>query len=309
MADISLAFDPSTYYTIRNVADLNFGLSSGQNMGPQGLVDLQAAGSLSSENWQILYQAGRYFIRNRDYGAGWQLGLTTGNISQPQLYPLSTGGKNLQWTITKVDLGWQLENGLLGAGPVMVLNPTGALPLMQLGGTNGIWNITSNPSASKDKPLTGVWTSSVQSFETPTPTPSSSLSLPISTQTTISSAATTTVLPPSTTPNSNTNAITPSSSSSSSLATGAIVGIVIGALALIIGAVLAVYFLVIKKKRKQRRQHGNPYEVHEDTAPPLTEKYAHRAELASPPVELASTDRDTVWNRAELSSEPNHGAK
>jgi hypothetical protein len=133
------------YYTIRNVADLNFGLSSGENMQPQGLVDTQAAGSLSSENWQFFYQSGRYFIRNRDYGAGWQLGLTPGNSSQPQLYPVTTGEKNLQWTVTKVDLGWQLANGLLGAGPIMVLNPTGALPLMQLGGSNGVWNITRNP--------------------------------------------------------------------------------------------------------------------------------------------------------------------
>jgi hypothetical protein len=145
-ADDTPAFDSTMYYTIRNVADLNFGLSSGENMQPQGLVDTEAAGSLSSENWQLFYQSGRYFIRNRDYGAGWQLGLTPGNSSQPQLYPVTTGERNLQWTVTKVDLGWQLANGLLGAGPVMVLNPSGALPLMQLGGSNGVWNITKNPT-------------------------------------------------------------------------------------------------------------------------------------------------------------------
>ncbi|KAF2030350.1 hypothetical protein EK21DRAFT_37517, partial [Setomelanomma holmii] len=269
--DDTPAFNSSMWYTIRNVADLNYGLSSGQSMQPQGVVDTQAAGSLSSENWQLLYQSGKYFIRNWDYGVGWQFGLTSGNRSQPQLHQITTGGRALQWTVTKVDNGWQLANGLLGSDTIMVLNPTGALPLMQLGATNGVWNITQNPSALESKPLTGTWTSPVSDFETVTPTPSAtaSSSLAASVVTVSTTLSSTPSISPSTT--GTTQPIT--NSSSSSLSTGAIAGIVLGALLLLLGALLVVYFFIIKKKKQ--RKHGNPYEVHGDTAAPASEKYAY----------------------------------
>jgi hypothetical protein len=33
-------------------------------------------GAYSSENWQLFFDSSIYFIRNYDYGADWQLGVT-----------------------------------------------------------------------------------------------------------------------------------------------------------------------------------------------------------------------------------------
>jgi hypothetical protein len=42
-------------------------------------------GSYSSENWQLFFQDGVYFIRNYDWGADWQLGVNSTDRSVPQM--------------------------------------------------------------------------------------------------------------------------------------------------------------------------------------------------------------------------------
>ena len=94
-------FSPKTFYKFINPNLPNASLSAGIFQDSQGAINLTASGSLSSENWQLFYQAGRYFIRNYDYGAGYQLGLTDSSRSTPKLYPRS-GKVEQQWSIISV---------------------------------------------------------------------------------------------------------------------------------------------------------------------------------------------------------------
>lgn len=113
-------FSPSSYYRFSNANFPNTGISTGykhENTPPH--LGLTPYGSRSSENWQIYRQrtsSGRYiyFLRNYDYGAALQLGVTPEHRAVPRLLPRS-GELGQQWSM---DLGadgkWVLTNGLLG---------------------------------------------------------------------------------------------------------------------------------------------------------------------------------------------------
>jgi hypothetical protein len=142
--DVSPAFDPKMFYTLNNLNLPNYTLSAGIYTDTNGATNLTAAGSYSSENWQLFFQSGRYFIRNYDYGAKWQLGLTEDSRSTPRLYPRS-GSISQQWTLNKVDGGWEMVNELWGEGTTFALPKNWPMAAMRSEADGRVWNITSNP--------------------------------------------------------------------------------------------------------------------------------------------------------------------
>ncbi|KAF2795604.1 hypothetical protein K505DRAFT_323970 [Melanomma pulvis-pyrius CBS 109.77] len=113
-------FSPSSYYRFSNANFPNTGISTGykyENTPPH--VGLTHYGSRSSENWQVYRQhtpSGRtiYFLRNYDYGAALQLGVTPEHRAVPQLLPRS-GALGQQWSLELgADGKWVLTNELLG---------------------------------------------------------------------------------------------------------------------------------------------------------------------------------------------------
>lgn len=104
-------FDPKLYYRFSNVKYKGVTISTGYKQS-SSYTSLTAAGSRSSENWQIYRQAGRYIIRNYDYGAELQLGLTTTSPATPQLLPRS-GALGQQWLLDQYEDGnWRVTNAL-----------------------------------------------------------------------------------------------------------------------------------------------------------------------------------------------------
>jgi hypothetical protein len=146
-SDAMSEFDPRAFYRFANDAYRDNTLSCGIYQDSNGAINMTTFGSLSSENWQIYYQQGRYFIRNYDYGADWQLGLSGISRSVPRLMRRS-GSLGQQWTLTRRDDGtWALSNGLLGNGSWLSLVAGNTVPGMQPSSTGASWDITINPSA------------------------------------------------------------------------------------------------------------------------------------------------------------------
>jgi hypothetical protein len=300
------SFDSKMFYTLNNLALPGYTLNAGWTDGnPQALVNVTKYRDYSSENWQLFYQSGRYFIRNYDYGAGWQLGLADGDKNAPKMYARS-GSVAQQWTVKQVDGGWEIGNELLGSNSVLGMPKGWSLPAMRTGEKDGaVWNITSNPSAARLKPPTGLMVQDVDNFEgattSPSPTPTSA-SRASATPTNISLTGLPTLSSdslqsrPTSTPAPST-----STQTSSTLSSGAIAGIAIGAIALLGVAIFALWFFLFRKKRAPY-SHSEPYEV--PGHPVATEKYAYHqsAELPSPPVEIMTRDNETMFGRAELGS-------
>lgn len=141
------AFDPHMFYRIRNFNMPNYQLGSGIAADTYIPIELNIKGGLSSENWQLFYQAGRYFIRNRDYGPEYQLGLTDGDTGVPRLYR-QNGTADQQWTVNQVVGGYEMVNELVGSASPFALRATS--PAMRAQGTGGwpnetIWIIDDNP--------------------------------------------------------------------------------------------------------------------------------------------------------------------
>lgn len=140
-----MAFDARTFYVFNSSILPSYTLSAGIFLDSNGVISMTELGSLSSENWQIFPQGGRYFIRNYDYGAKYQLGLTEQDRSIPKLYPRS-GSLAQQWSIIQRSGGWEIVNGLWGNGTWLAL--PGAFPVapsMNSGETGRFWTITQNP--------------------------------------------------------------------------------------------------------------------------------------------------------------------
>ena len=142
--DDAPSFDSKMFYTLRNPNAPTGSLSSGIYTDTNGAINMTLDGSLSSENWQLFFQSGRYFIRNYDYGAKWQLGITEESRSIPKLYERS-GSVSQQWRLLKVGDGWHLVNELWGEGTVFALPRGWLVPAMRSEMDGATWNITSNP--------------------------------------------------------------------------------------------------------------------------------------------------------------------
>jgi hypothetical protein len=300
------SFDPKMFYTLNNLVLPGYTLNAGWTGGnPQALINVTKYRDYSSENWQLFYQSGRYFIRNYDYGAGWQLGLTDGDKNAPKMYARS-GSVAQQWTLKQVDGGWEMGNELLGSDSVLGMPRGWSLPAMRTIEKDGaVWNITSNPSAAELKPPTGLMIQNVDNFEgaTTTPSPTAPSASQASATPTNASLTGLPTLPSDSSPSrpTSTPASSTSAQSSSALSSGAIAGIAIGAVALLGIAIFALWFFLFRKKRTPY-PHGELHEV--PGHPVATEKYAYHqsAELPSPPVEIMTRDNETMFGRAELGS-------
>lgn len=142
--DDSSAFNSREFYLLQNYNMPGYGLGAGVYTNSNGEVKFGEAMSLSSENWQLFFQSGRYFIRNWDYGANWQLGLTEDSRSIPRLYPRS-GSVGQQWTLNKVNGGYEMINGLWGPGTTFALPQGWPMAAMRSEADGAVWNITNNP--------------------------------------------------------------------------------------------------------------------------------------------------------------------
>jgi hypothetical protein len=148
--DDAPAFDPKMFYRLTPNTRPKDTLSAGtftdsKSYGNQGVVSMNTTAASSSENWQIYYQSGRYFIRNYDWTPDWQLGLSDDSIDTPKMY-YASGKMSQQWTINKVDGGWALMNGLSVDGSFLSSPsdlPNGG-PVMKRESSGQVWNITAN---------------------------------------------------------------------------------------------------------------------------------------------------------------------
>lgn len=114
-------FDPKSYYRFANAQYKGVTISTGYKHS-SSVIGFTPSGSRSSENWQIYQQAGRYFIRNYDYGAELQLGLATTHPAVPQLLPRS-GDLGQQWFLDQYEDGtWRVTNGLWRNAPVLAVS-------------------------------------------------------------------------------------------------------------------------------------------------------------------------------------------
>ncbi|KAH8698103.1 hypothetical protein GQ44DRAFT_694239 [Phaeosphaeriaceae sp. PMI808] len=288
-------FDPKRFYRFGNSILANNTLSAGAFADSKGVVSMAQTGSFSSENWQIFSQSGRYFIRNYDFGAKMQLGMSEDNINV-KMY-LRNGSLQQQWLINKVDGGWELVNGLLGPGTTLILPSGWKAPVMRSDNQGGVWNITENASAAESKPLTGDWANPAENFQVPTPTPSATPSASSITSLVSVTPASAGPAPPAST------STLPPPSPPSSLPTGAIAGIAIGGVALV-SVILALWFCYFKKRKTPK--YNNVHEVQGMSlqgemqgTPVVTEKYGYRAELDVSPAELSTNGREGI---AELDS-------
>ena len=107
-------FNSSSYYRFSNTQLNDATISSGISFNTDGAIAMTQLGSLSSENWQLWYQEGRYFIRNRDYGAEWQLGVSEGSPDVPLLLAASAD-LGQQWEVTSLSGGSYTLTNLLFA--------------------------------------------------------------------------------------------------------------------------------------------------------------------------------------------------
>lgn len=163
--DAPPTFNSTMYYKLSNVNRPGAVLSAGVFQDTQGALNMTlSSDTLTSENWQLFYQSGRYFIRNFDYGAGYQLGLTSNSESWPRLYPRN-GKVEQQWSIQPVDGGYELVNGLWGNGTSLNIPKTWLMPAMNSDTSGRAWNITANPTATKLQPISGEMLTPVQDFE------------------------------------------------------------------------------------------------------------------------------------------------
>jgi hypothetical protein len=150
-------FDPTAYYRLSNDATgAGLTLSLGLRSLPPPTPQMTQWGAYSSENWQLFFDSGIYFIRNYDYGADWQLGVTEDNRSdsEPSLLN-SSGALGMQWNLSQWGDGtWALRNELLGSLPLFAVSVAGAdgddtVPAMNLDQTAAHWTADINISAGR----------------------------------------------------------------------------------------------------------------------------------------------------------------
>jgi hypothetical protein len=146
-------FDLTAYYRLSNDATgAGLTLSLGLRSLPPPTLQMTPWGAYSSENWQLFFDSGIYFIRNYDYGADWQLGVTEDNRSVLRLLN-SSGALGMRWNLSQWGDGtWALRNELLGSLPLFAVSVAGAdgddtVPAMNLDQTAAHWTADINISA------------------------------------------------------------------------------------------------------------------------------------------------------------------
>jgi hypothetical protein len=134
--------NPSPYYTFQTWTHPNSSVSAGNGQDSSSTLQLTAFGTLASENWQIYPQGGRYFLRNWDYAAKVQLGVTKDSPDTPRLMK-TDGMLGQQWNIEAEGTGWRLVNGLWADGALAVQQPSGD-GIEKGNKADGVWTIKEN---------------------------------------------------------------------------------------------------------------------------------------------------------------------
>ncbi|KAF1958696.1 hypothetical protein CC80DRAFT_524158 [Byssothecium circinans] len=269
-------FDYKQYYVFLNPSQSNKSISSGSFKNTAGAIKMTAFGSLSSENWQLYYQGGRYFIRNYDYDGDMQLGLTVDSRSEPKLMKRS-GALGQQWTLAKSldGKGYTVTNGLLGNGTYLALSGMNLVPAMQPSNAGAVWDIQINLSAGSPRSGSTMLTdvadfevAPVSSTSSPAPSTTPTSTLSSSTSSTSVNGAQSTIAPPP---------------PSSSLSTGAIAGIACAGAAVVIMLAILVWFFLKRRRDEKTKRAARVTMLHE--APGATKVvYAHIAEANSEPM-------------------------
>lgn len=146
---MSSPFNVKNYYRFFNSISPNNTISAGVVYNINDPINMTIQETFSStENWQLFYQSGVYFIRNYQSGADLQLGLTENDLTTPRLL-LSSGALGQQWQITaRSDNTWRITNGLVSNLSSLGIAPGGAtVPAMDTDDTDGHWRIGINQSA------------------------------------------------------------------------------------------------------------------------------------------------------------------
>ncbi|KAF2440603.1 hypothetical protein P171DRAFT_104068 [Karstenula rhodostoma CBS 690.94] len=150
-------FDPHSFYRFHHTNRANEDL---RIIDGTDDVDMLKFNTSSSENWQIYYQQGRWFIRPyassvegswKDY----QLALMQdekGNVGRLPKLVKRSGEQGQQWTFAQVDdgsggFGYKISNGLLGNTSFLALTGDGGPPGMQSSKEGTVWDMQVNRQA------------------------------------------------------------------------------------------------------------------------------------------------------------------
>lgn len=150
-------FDSRSFYRFHHKIRPNEDL---RIIDPDGDVDMSKFNTSSSENWQIYYQQGRWFIRPYASSAtlswkDYQLALMEddrGNVGALPRVAKRSGELGHQWTFAQVDdgnggFGYRISNGLLGNTSFLALTGDGGQPGMQSSSEGTIWDMQVNRQA------------------------------------------------------------------------------------------------------------------------------------------------------------------
>ncbi|ORY19849.1 hypothetical protein BCR34DRAFT_595295 [Clohesyomyces aquaticus] len=275
----TLAFDPKSYYRFSNDVYPNNTLSSGVGQNADGAINMTVVGIFSSsENWQLYPQGGRWFIRNYDYGGSFQLGLDPKAPSVPKLLPRS-GTVGQQWTLSRQNDGtFMFTNGLLGNSSSLGLSKGNTIPGMQPSTQGTHWTIDINVSAKQ--PVDPDMYVDVENFQVLSSSSSSIASTSTAASTKASAGSGASAASATSSPTT-TSTLLPSGSQKSSISGGAIAGIAIGGVVVLLLIGLALFFCLKRRKRTQGKTSELEY------TPPTSVQY--KQEYYKPPVELAGT--------------------
>ncbi|KAH4041739.1 hypothetical protein HBI09_003890 [Parastagonospora nodorum] len=268
-------FEPGVYYTLSNTNLSGMALSFGSSVPGNETIVMTRYKQVGSENWQLFFQSGRYYIRNRDYGAGWQLGFESGKETSPKMYARS-GSVSQQWTIDLVLGGRKLRNGAVEK-MVFALRNDRTLVMQREDNTDGeIWSVNRrDPGEPESSPITEDMLRQVDGMEL------------------ISTASST-----STSTMSTSAFASPALSSPSAqqmFPSGAKAGIAIGVLAFVTIVAIGLWFIVMRKKRSR------VHRVQKDGVTSVYESDSNaRNELPAWPTRLQSARDSDMRDRANL---------
>ncbi|OJJ44479.1 hypothetical protein ASPZODRAFT_168743 [Penicilliopsis zonata CBS 506.65] len=275
-------FNSKYYYRFSNSGlGSNYTLSLGLKTDPPATPSMTTMGAYSSENWQIFYDDGVYFLRNYDWGDTYQMGLTAEDTIPEMLTPDAALG--MQWNISDGSTTgtYILRNMLIGSTNVLsteALSDGLIVPIMNTDETDDeLWEIDINVSAGTITNDTMLSTyTSLQAATTTSKSTSTSTSTTLATTTATATTAATAIT------------ATTNTTSSKGLSGGDIAGIAVGSAAgVIILAALAFFFY-----RARQRQPAQTVQTQ-----------TVRAELAetSPKSELLGNEAN--WRVSELPGE------
>ncbi|KAJ4358382.1 uncharacterized protein N0V89_002964 [Didymosphaeria variabile] len=150
-------FDSHSYYRFHHEARPDETLYITDS---DGNVDMGQFNTSSSENWQLYYQQGRWFIRPyaTSVDLSWteyQLGLAKddkGNVGALPKLAKRSGELGQQWTFAQVDdgnggFGFKISNALLGNTSFLALTGDGGQPGMQSSSEGTVWDMQINRQA------------------------------------------------------------------------------------------------------------------------------------------------------------------